>query len=96
LLQLADALSLALCFGGDTALRLENIPRRSWEDRGTLALTPTAGGRVACMPYPFDLDPLPVALRGCVLPWPVERPVHFQSWWQSLPRQWIRFVYCSS
>jgi hypothetical protein len=95
LLQLADALSLALCFGGDTALRLEGIPRRSWEDRVALELTPGGNGRVVCQPYPFDADPLPVAVRTRVLSLPVERPVHFQSWWQSLPRQWVRFEYCS-
>jgi len=95
LLQLGDALSLALCFGGDKALKLEGIPRRSWGDRVTLELVPGAARRIVCRPYPFDLDPLPVSIRGCVLPWPPERPEHFQSWWQSLPRQWIRFEYCS-
>jgi hypothetical protein len=95
LLQLGDALSLALCFGGDRALHWEGIPRRSWDDRVTLDLTPGPQRRIVCRPYPFDLDPLPVSIQGRVLPLPVERPVHFQSWWQSLPRQWIRFEYGS-
>lgn len=95
LLQLADALSLALCFGGDAALRLDGIPRRSWEDRVAIELTPSRDRRIVCRPYPFDLDPLPVSIRGRVLPLPAERPFHFQSWWQSLPRQWIQFEYCS-
>jgi hypothetical protein len=95
LLQLADALSLALCLGGDAALRLEGIPRRNWNDRVTLELSPGERGRIVCQPYPFDADPLPVALRGRVLSLPVKRPIHFQSWWQSLPRQWIRFEYGS-
>jgi hypothetical protein len=96
LLQLGDALSLALCFGGDKALKLEGIPRQGWADRVTLELTPVSDGRIVCRPYPFDLDPLPVAIRGRVLPWPVEPPAHFQSWWHSLPRRWIRFEYCSA
>lgn len=95
LLQLADALSLALGFGGDKALRLKGIPRTSWDDRVALEIAPGNGRRVICRPYPFDIDPLPVALRGRVLPWPVEAPDHFQSWWQSLERRWIQFEYCS-
>ncbi len=95
LLQLCDALSLALGFGGDKALRLQGIPRRNWDDRVTLELTPGTNQRIVCRPYPFDRDPLPVAMQGRVLKWPVERPAHFQSWWQSLPRQWIRFEYRS-
>lgn len=95
LLQLADALSLALGFGGDKALSLTGIPRKHWDDRVTLEIAPQGARRILCRPYPFDIDPLPVALRGCVLPWPVERPAHFQSWWQGLERQWIRFEYSS-
>jgi hypothetical protein len=95
LLQLADALSLALGFGGGAALSLQGIPRKSWDDRVTLELTPGENRRVVCQPYPFDIDPLPVAFRGRVLPWPVEPPVPFQSWWQGLERQWIRFECCS-
>ena len=95
LLQLADALSLALGFGGDKALSLKGIPRQSWDDRVTLELTPGEARRIVCRPYPFDLDPLPVALRARVLAWPVGQPVHFQSWWQSLERHWIRFEYTS-
>ncbi|MEX2303072.1 MAG: DUF3891 family protein [Bryobacterales bacterium] len=95
LLQLADALSLALGFGGDKPLSLKGITRRNWDDRITLELTPGANRRIVCRPYPFDRDPLPVAVRASVLPLPAERPAHFQSWWQSLERQWIRFEYCS-
>jgi hypothetical protein len=95
LLQLADALSLALGFGGGTPLSLKGVPRRDWDDRVTLELTPGDNRRIVCRPYPFDRDPLPVAVRARVLPLPVERPAHFQSWWQSLEQQWIRFEYCS-
>lgn len=95
LLQLADALSLTLCFGGDKALQLEGIPRRNWEDRVALEITPAGEGRFVCQPYPFDLDPLPVSLCSRVLDWPVDPPEHFQSWWQSLPQRMIQFEYRS-
>jgi Protein of unknown function (DUF3891) len=96
LLQLADALSLALCFGGDKALGLKGIPRRDWDDRVTLELTPRNNGRIVCRPYPFDLDPLPVTIRARGVTLPVDRPGHFHNWWQSLPRRLIRFEYGSS
>jgi len=95
LLQLADALSLALCFGGDAALSLAQIPRRSWDDRVTLELSPGGSGRVVCQPYPFDTDPLPVHLRARVLDMPFEKPKDFHSWWHRTARQQIRFEYCS-
>ena len=94
LLQLADALSLALCFGGKDRLTLPGIPRRGWDDRVTLEVSPLGNGRLACRPYPFDVDPLPVVLRARVVETPVQRPAHFQTWWHSLERQQIRFEYC--
>ncbi len=95
LLQLADALSLALCFGGREALTLREIPRRSWTDRVTIELTPRPENRVVCRPYPFDIDPLPVKLRARILN-AAERPGgDFQSWWHGVPRQQIEFSYCS-
>jgi hypothetical protein len=74
LLQLLDAISLALCsrlipprsgeargFGQDP-IALHNVPRRSWEDRVTLSLRPGGKARIAVAPYPFDRDPLDVVI----------------------------------
>jgi len=94
LLQIADALSLSLCFGGAVEWTLAGVPRKSWDDRIVLKLHP-AGSRIVCRPYPFDQDPLPVMLRARILRDPFERPVGFQAWWQSLARQEIRFECCS-
>ena len=94
LLQVADALSLSLCFGGTVERTLAGIPRKSWEDRVTLELS-SAGSKIVCCPYPFDRDPLPVVLRARVLEEPFERPAEFQVWWQSLERRQVRFEFCS-
>ena len=94
LLQVADALSLSLCFGGAVERTLAGVPRKSWEDRVRLELNP-AGSRIVCRPYPFDQDPLPVVLRARVLQEPFERPTEFQAWWQTLERREIRFEFCS-
>ena len=94
LLQVADALSLSLCFGGTVERTLAGIPRKSWEDRVTLELHPV-GSKIVCRPYPFDQDPLPVVPRARVLHGTFERPTEFQAWWQSLERREIRFEFCS-
>jgi len=95
LLQLADALSLALCFGGRQPLSLREIPHRRWDDRVTIELSPQPENRIACKPYPFDIDPLPITLRARILD-AAERPRgDFQSWWHSVPRRQIHFEYCS-
>ena len=96
LLQLMDAFSLALCFGGKQEAAMDGIPRRGWDDRVSLALSPLGDKRIAIAPYPFDQDPLPVALRARVLTdqhLPPKAP--FQAWWQSIPRTHLRFEYCS-
>lgn len=74
LLQLLDGLSLYLCsplipaasglskgFGED-AIELPHAPRRNWLDRVTISVRPLGNRRIALDPYPFDLDPLPVAV----------------------------------
>ncbi len=94
LLQVADALSLWLCFGGKVERTLAGIPRKSWEDRVALELSPLRS-KIVCRPYPFDRDPLPVVLRARVLEEPFERPTEFQAWWQSLERREVRFEFCS-
>lgn len=83
LLQLTDALSLALCsrllasvdganrgFGEDR-LAFEAVPRAHWRDRVALRLVPAGEGRVVVEPYPFDRDGLEVTIpckRFPVLP----------------------------
>jgi len=95
LLQLADALSLALCFGGQQPLSLAEIPRQSWEDRVALSLSPASRNRIVCRPYPFDEDPLKVSLRARVVRGPTRPAAEFHGWWHSIPRQYLHFAYSS-
>ena len=67
LLQLCDALSLHLCFGGDKERTLQDIPRKTWDDRVSPTIRPAGERRLAIDPYPFDQDPLPITLRARVL-----------------------------
>ncbi len=90
-LQVADALSLHLCFGGDQTRSLPSIPRKNWDDRVTLKIESAADRHIVCCPYPFDQDPLPVTLRARILEPDVEAPADFHSWWHSLPRREIPF-----
>ena len=64
LLQLMDAFSLALCFGGKQEAAMDGIPRRGWDDRVSLALSPLGHKRIAIAPYPFDQDPLTLLIPG--------------------------------
>ena len=91
LLQLCDALSLHLCFGGDKERTLRDIPRTSWNDRISLSVRPAGECRVAIDPYPFDQDPLALTLRARILNPEIHAPDDFQTWWHSLPRREVRF-----
>ncbi len=91
LLQLCDALSLHLCFGGDKEHTLANIPRKNWDDRVSLTVQPVGDHKVAIDPYPFDQEPLPVTLRACVLARGAQPSTDFHAWWHSRPRQEIHF-----
>ena len=108
LLQLLDGLSLSLCSAlirprdgealglGEDTFELLNVPRRNWQDRVEIELKPVGERRIVCSPYPFDADPLAVIVPARIDNLPTERPEHFQSWWHSLPRQPLRFEYCST
>ena len=91
LLQLCDALSLHLCFGGDKERTFREIPRASWNDRVSLRVRPAGERCVALDPYPFDRDPLPVTLRARVLDPGIRPPDNFQTWWQARARREVRF-----
>jgi hypothetical protein len=107
LLTLLDGLSLSLCSAlipprmgtakglGDDEFDLLDVPRQSWEDRVTIKVKPASEGRIICKPYPFGVDPLPVAVPARILDLPAEPSAHFQSRWYSEPKQPIRFEYCS-
>ena len=95
LLQVANALSLHLCFGGDEARSMRDIPRKTWDDRVSLEVEPAGDRCVVCRPYPFDIDPLPVTLRAQVLQPSVSAGRGFHSWWHFLPRQGIGFRFVS-
>jgi hypothetical protein len=68
LLQVMDALSLMLSFGGRREHVLHDIPRRDWDDRLTLAWRPVENRRIVCDPFPFDTDPLHVHLPVRIVP----------------------------
>ena len=91
LLQLCDALSLHLCFGGDKERTLLEIPRASWNDRVSLRVRPAGEFRVVVDPYPFDQDPLAVTLRTRILNPENRPPDEFQTWWQACARREVRF-----
>jgi hypothetical protein len=61
-LQVLDTLSLAVCGGLGEPLQLLEVPRQSWDSRVTMNVRPAAGDRVVVEPYPFDQDPLPIAV----------------------------------
>lgn len=96
LLQIGDALSLHLCLGAERPIEILNAPRRDWNDRATVTVTPVSHNSLVCDPYPFDQDPLPVVFRARVLPANFERPANFQSWWHAIPRREIRYEYSSA
>lgn len=96
LLQLGDALSLSLCFGAKGRHQMEDVPRKSWEDRVALEVSPVGKQSVQVHPYPFDQDPLPVALRARVLTARPPKSGSFQGWWHRVPRTFLRFEYCSA
>jgi len=78
LVQILDALSLALCSDvllpaagsasglGQDALEFADVPRRGWNDRVTLRLQPRGEGRIAIDPYPFAQPELRVAVPARV------------------------------
>jgi hypothetical protein len=91
LLQTLDALSLALCSAviappegkaiglGEDHVRFHEVPRRTWEDRVSVALKPLGDGRIVADPYPFDQAPLTVSVPA--------RVVEPNTWWRQAP--WI-------
>ena len=70
--QIMDALSLYLCSDfippisgkakglGRDEVELNHIPRKNWEDKVKLHITPQEDGTLVCDPYPFDEDNLVV------------------------------------
>jgi hypothetical protein len=97
LLQTLDALSLALCSAalapvageakglGEDQIVFPEVPRGSWADRVSLAITPLGDGRIKIAPYPFDEAPLTVSVLA--------RVVQPRTWWKQAP--WIlkRFTF---
>lgn len=108
LLQLLDALSLSLCSTmipardgesrglGEDAFEMAEVPRRSWDDRVTIAVTPSGPGRIALDPYPFDVDPLPVAVASRAFRPGTGRGSRFPTWWHACPITPLRFEYHSA
>lgn len=78
LVQILDALSLALCSDvilpedggasglGQDALEFADVPRSEWGDRVTMRLQPLGEGRIAVDPYPFAEPELRAAVAARV------------------------------
>ncbi len=103
LLQLADALSLALCstiipakdgqargFGEDHIVFF-NVPRTSWDDRITMSLSPVGAGEIAVDPYPFDKPGLEVIVPHKAFKIPPEEVPLTRLDWHAAPTQQLTF-----
>lgn len=107
LLQLLDGFSLSLCGAvlpipggwsrglGEDAFELLDVPRRSWEDRVTIKVSPLGNGHLKCHPYPFDADPLPVSVPTRICNTPPPSPEAFGIWWHQQPIERLCFHYTS-
>ncbi len=107
LLQLLDGLSLWLCSAliparsgetkglGEDEFELRDVPRRSWNDRVTVQVTPMDERRNVLNPYPFDQDPLTVSVHARVFDLPADSSGQFQTWWHAQPLEVIEFQYSS-
>ncbi len=74
MMQILDALSLYLCSDfippvsgkakglGRDEVELKHIPRKNWEDKVKLHITPQDDGTLVCDPYPFDENNLVVPI----------------------------------
>ncbi len=105
LMQLCDGISLWLCSAlmppaagiargiGDDAFELHQVPRRAWNDRQTIKVTPMGGRRVRFDPYPFDVEPLPVMLPARTVQLPAKCPSHFYASWHALQKEMIEFTF---
>jgi hypothetical protein len=103
LLQVLDAVSLALCSAlvpprsgearglGEDELDLLDVPRRDWGDRVTVTLEPAGSRRVVMDPYPFDVSPLEVAVPARVIDSSQAPPAKFPGWWRSFPVRLLKF-----
>ncbi len=74
LLQILDALSLLISYGGQQELALHDVPRTNWQDRVKMSWDPLGKRHIVCDPYPFDVDPLEVYLPVRILPAPEDEP----------------------
>jgi len=107
LLQLLDGLSLSLCSDliparsgdakglGEDEFELHHVPRRSWDDRVTIEVSPSNERGIILDPYPFDTDPLPVGVPARVFNLPADRSGRFQTWWNARPVEMLEFLYSS-
>jgi hypothetical protein len=74
MIQILDALSLYLCSDfippvsgkakglGRDEVELKHIPKKNWEDKVKLHITPQDDGTLVCDPYPFDENNLVVPI----------------------------------
>lgn len=103
MLQLLDGLSLGLTsalipardgesrgLGRDT-FELRDVPRRNWDDRVTIEVSPASAQRVVLNPYPFALNPLTVRVPARVFDHRNDGDNSFHTWWQSRSPEFLEF-----
>ena len=95
LLQISDALSLALCSAllpaaGSTTIGLGNddftlnaVPRSGWDDLVDIQVTALGNNRLRFDPFPFGSPELTVTVPAKVLPVSKVRDDSLHSWWHS-------------
>jgi hypothetical protein len=93
LLQITDAMSLMLCFGGQGFATIEETPRGSWEDRVTIEITPSSNRRIRLRPYPFDTDPLVASIPVRVLAREERIGDSYLAWRESTKKQLVEFEF---
>lgn len=107
LIQLLDGLSLSICSDlipardgeskglGQDEFDLLNVPRKSWDDRVSITVSPKGDREIGLSPYPFDLDPLGVTVPVRIFEGPLDKPVRQHSDWYSIPKQLIKYEFSS-
>jgi hypothetical protein len=95
LLQVFDRLSLYFCMAPPRPAMLGPAPLDAEDGEVELTLRPVEPQRVAITPYPFDRDPLPLAVTAHVAPdRDYDGDENFRVAFAAAPRTELRFEVC--